>query len=164
MTVGIVVAGGALLAILGAIAVIDLRTRRIPDPLNVALALSGLAAALVLDGQVPWPSLLAATVVGAALWIIAEIFRRRRGLTGLGLGDIKMIAAAALWVSPWNLPLVLVVATVGALVAVGVGAVAGRRTDRLTRIPFGPFIGLGLMLTWILERSGLPMLAPAGVW
>ncbi len=91
------------------------------------------------------------------------MFRHLRGTAGLGLGDVKMAGAAALWVAPWNLPLLLMLACLAALLAVAIVILSGRRLDRLTRIPFGPFIGLGLVVVWTLEASDVPTLVPVGL-
>jgi prepilin signal peptidase PulO-like enzyme (type II secretory pathway) len=152
--------GLALVALVAAITAVDVDRRVIPDPLNVALAALGLAWQALRHQAPPLQAALAAAAVFLFLWAIAAGFRRVRGVVGLGLGDVKMAAAAATWISPWNLPLLLFAACCTALVAVGIAALAGRRADRGTRIPFGPFIGLGLMLVWGLEVAGLPTLVP----
>lgn len=42
----------------------------------------------------------AAVATYAALWLLAEAHYRLRGYEGLGLGDVKLAAAGALWVGP----------------------------------------------------------------
>lgn len=155
--------GLALAGILAAISWIDVRRHVIPDPLNLILGALGLAFAAVAGGGFPWAGLVGAGLALALLWGLRAGFRRVRGVTGLGLGDVKMGAAAATWVSPWNLPLVFGVACVAALGLVAALALFGRRPDPRTILPFGPFIGSGLMLTWLLEQSGFPTLVPHGV-
>jgi len=34
--------------------------------------------------------------------------------------------------------------------------------DRAAKIPFGPFLGVGLAVTWIIERSGFTTFIPNG--
>ena len=149
--------GAVLLGLVIAIAAVDARRLIIPDGLNAMLALAGLAWQTVRPDGAPLVGLVAGAAVFLALWGFAAGFRRLRGVTGLGFGDVKMAGAAALWVSPWNLPILFIAGCAAALVTV---AVLGR-TARAGRVPFGPFIGLGLLLTWGLERSGLPTLVPA---
>lgn len=156
-------AGAVLLGLCGAIAVIDIRTRRIPDPLTFFLGVAGGLAGIAAEGRLPWERGIAGLVAAALLWGLATAFRRLRGAVGLGLGDVKMAGAAALWIAPWNLPLLLMVACAAALVAVAGAILAGRRPDRRTPIPFGPFLGLGLVVVWSLEASGAPTLVPAGM-
>jgi prepilin signal peptidase PulO-like enzyme (type II secretory pathway) len=153
--------GLVLLALLAAMAAIDWRRQIIPDELNAALALCGLAFRWLSDGGLPVAALLCGIATFLALWAFSAAFRRLRGMVGLGFGDVKMAGAAAIWISPWNLPILLLSACVAALVFAALAAVAGRSLGRLTRITFGPFIGLGLVITWMLERTNLPTLAPA---
>ena len=75
---------------------------------------------------------------------------------------LAQLGIDALWISPWNLAIFLMAACLSALLYVAVLAAAGERPARDTAIPFGPFIAAGLMLTWLLEISGLPTLAPNG--
>ncbi len=155
--------GAVLVALCSAIAVSDMLTRRIPDPLTLLLGLAGGVATIAATGSLPWERGIAALVVMGLLWSFAYMFRHLRGTAGLGLGDVKMAGAAALWVAPWNLPLLLMLACLAALLAVAIVILSGRRLDRLTRIPFGPFIGLGLVVVWTLEASDVPTLVPVGL-
>jgi prepilin signal peptidase PulO-like enzyme (type II secretory pathway) len=155
--------GTALLALLAAIAVVDFDRQLIPDPLNLLLAGLGLAYQAA-SGRGPSVAAVAwAAVLVVALWGLRAGYRRCRGVVGLGLGDVKMAGASALWISPWNLPILLIAACLSALLFVALRALAGEPAGRRTRIPFGPFIGAGLMLTWLLEISGLPTLVPDGL-
>ena len=75
-----------------AIALIDLRTFRIPDWLSLPLIVAGLARTGLLD-----PERLPAHVLGAAagyatLGLLGAAYFRWRGRDGLGLGDAKLFA------------------------------------------------------------------------
>ncbi|SFH20443.1 leader peptidase (prepilin peptidase) / N-methyltransferase [Palleronia marisminoris] len=155
--------GLVLLAILVAITVADIRHRRIPDLLNLLLGVAGMATRIVAEGRVPFASVVAGLVAAGLLWAVAATFRHLRGMVGLGMGDVKMIGVAAIWISPWNLPLLLAIACLTALLGVAVAALSGQGPNKHTRIPFGPFLGLGLMLTWGLEVSGGPTLELSGM-
>lgn len=144
---------GALVAILTAIAVVDFRDQIIPDMLNLALAVLGLAFAALDSRSLPIGQLGFAALMLAGFWLVRAGFQRYRGVAGLGLGDVKMAGAAAFWFSPWNLPLFLFTAAASALVFVLSNSMAKRPVDKHARIPFGPFLGFGLFVTWALERS-----------
>lgn len=163
MGAGGILAGAVLVLLLAAIARTDLRSRRIPDPLTLSLGGAGLVHALLAQGRLPLDRIVAGLVAAALLWAVGAGFRRLRGVTGLGRGDIKMSAAAALWISPWNLPLFLIAACLAALLAVAGASLLGRPPGRRAPIPFGPFLGLGLLLVWGLETAGAPTLAPVGM-
>jgi prepilin peptidase CpaA len=83
------VAGGA-----GAAAIIDLQTRRVPNPLVLVLASSGIAfAAFGLNG-VSLAASLAGLVLGFALMLPGHLFG------GTGAGDVKLFAAIGALVGP----------------------------------------------------------------
>src|SRR3712207_244342 len=78
-------------------AAVDIRSMRIPDRVNLAIFLTGLAASSVL-GVVDLVSALAgAAVGGGCLLAVRQAFRSWRGYDGLGLGDVKFVAAAGTW-------------------------------------------------------------------
>jgi leader peptidase (prepilin peptidase)/N-methyltransferase len=149
-----------LLAILVAIAVVDFRDMIIPDPLNLALAAAGFAFAALDRHSFPVGQAAFAILVLSGFWLFRAGFHRIRGIAGLGLGDVKMAGAAAFWFSPWNLPLFLFATAISALVFVTSKSLATRRVDKHSRIPFGPFLGFGLFLTWALERSNWQTFIP----
>lgn len=82
--------------------------------------------------------------------------------SGLGYGDVKMAGASALWFSPWNLPLFLMASSVSALVFVLAAQARGGGFQVSAKIPFGPFLGVGLAMTWLLERSQFATFVPNG--
>lgn len=150
----------ALVATLIPIAAIDFRDLIIPDWLNLVLATLGLSYSIATQGTFPWASVVFAGLVFFGFWIARLGYQRLRGKPGLGFGDVKMAGGSALWFSPWNLPLFLLTASLSALIFVLLVRVTmGRRHDE-ARIPFGPFIGVGLLVTWALERSMLPTFIP----
>ena len=140
--------GGAFLgALLLAIAVIDLRTLRIPDWLSLPLIAAGLArTAFVAPERLPAHALGAAAGY-AVLGLFGALYFRLRGRDGLGLGDAKLFAAGGAWLGWQPLPAVLAVGAVGGLVfalATGLG--------RSARIAFGPWLALAIWLAWLAGR------------
>jgi len=128
---------------------IDWRHAVLPDALTLPLIGLGLAAAWGLA-----PEELADRLAGAAagylgLWLVAWLYRRARGRDGLGLGDAKLLAAAGAWVGASGLPSVLAGAAVAALAAAGGMRLAGRRLDRHSALPFGPFLAAAAWLVWL---------------
>ena len=128
------------------IAVIDLRRQIIPDGLNLALLATGLAMTAWHDPEAFGLGLRCAE---AALafgfgWSVRALHARLRGRVGLGLGDVKFLAAATAWTGLAQLPLMILVASLAALLALGLFALSGRRVGAATRLPFGPFLVLGL--------------------
>jgi prepilin peptidase CpaA len=88
-------AGVVLVALLAAACFTDLRERRIPNRLVVAILASGVVFALARNvGVAGLGRALAAGALGFAIWIPFYAFRM------LGAGDVKMFAAAAVWLAP----------------------------------------------------------------
>jgi len=148
----VAVASMILAALLVAIAYIDARRFVIPNELNLALGAAGLCVQLVMQ-PADLPERVAFAIgFGLLFWLVRELHYRLRGAIGLGLGDVKMAAAAAIWISPMLLPVLLFLASASALLFVGARAATSGSVSTATRIPFGPFLAIGLAGTWMLEQ------------
>ncbi|HTK49977.1 MAG TPA: prepilin peptidase [Gemmatimonadaceae bacterium] len=90
------IAGGACFTVaLVAASVSDVRSRRIPNSLVLALAALGVVySALLLSPTVGVPRALLGLAIGFGLWIPFYALRM------LGAGDVKMFAAASCWLAP----------------------------------------------------------------
>jgi leader peptidase (prepilin peptidase)/N-methyltransferase len=83
--------------------------------------------------------------IGAIFWLMRRLYFAFRKIQGLGLGDVKFLAAAGIWVGIAGLPLLLLVAALTALACAGVMQLAGRQLNGQTSISFGPFLAIGLL-------------------
>ncbi len=128
-----------------AIAVIDLRTYRIPDALSLPLLCVGLLLAWFEPEARPWDHALGAVLGYGSLALFGEIYFRLRHREGLGLGDAKLFGAAGAWLGWQALPLVLAIASAGALVF----ALVTLRWRRDPRLAFGPWLAFGFWIGWI---------------
>ena len=126
----------AAIALFAAAAVTDACSRRIPNPVSIALALLGLlriGAALVAgEGALTAGLDLAAALAVFALAALAFRFRL------LGGGDVKLLAAGTLWLGAAALgPYLMVTVLAGGLMAVAFVAwhlvAAGRRAAASAR-------------------------------
>lgn len=138
---------GVTLAVLSAI---DIHSFRLPDILTLPLLLAGLCVAWGLDLAPVWWRGLSAAIGWGLLAGIAMLYERARGVAGLGLGDAKLLAAGAAWVGGEGIPTLLLVGAVSALGVAGLGRLSGRHVDRMTRLPFGPFLAIGIWFVWLL--------------
>lgn len=137
-------AGIVLLATLALIAVIDIRTYRIPDWLSLPLVAAGLLRA-ALEGERPWSAYLIGAAAGyASLALFGEIYFRARGREGLGLGDAKLFAAGGAWLGWQALPVLLAVSATAGLVF----ALVTRRRSAAA-VAFGPWLAVGIWLCWL---------------
>lgn len=134
---------------------IDFRQGIIPDWLNLAIAALGAMHAAALGGLAFLAEAsLEALIIGGAVWLLRRLYFMLRGVQGLGLGDVKLLAASALWVGAAGIPMQLLVSSVTALLAAAGLQLGGQAMTRQTALPFGPFLALGLLVTLALQQAG----------
>jgi leader peptidase (prepilin peptidase) / N-methyltransferase len=154
---------GYLLFTALAIAIVDYRNFIIPDSLSLPAIPLGMIASLA-SGETDLPSsaivdsLIGALIGGCCFYLIRASYRRLRGFEGLGMGDVKLAAAAGAWVGVEALPLVLFLATGAAVSAVAVKYAIGPKetVTRTTPIPFGSFLAPSLWLIWFYREVVAP--------
>ena len=137
----------AAAAILVAAAGFDLRQRRIPNLLVLALAALGLA-------RLGWGLAGGAPVTpGADLAVAGAVFAAGALAFHLGVfggGDVKLMAAGALWLgSGATAPFLVVTSLAGgvlALVFLTAGALAGDARSRTPALPYGVAISTGALV------------------
>jgi leader peptidase (prepilin peptidase)/N-methyltransferase len=137
----------------GVLAWIDIDHGIIPNWLNLTIAGLGLSKALIIGG--PSASLEAvceAAAIGAVFWLLRRLYFSLRKIQGLGLGDVKFLAAAGIWVGVAGLPVLLMIAALTALACAGVMQLAGRQLTGQTSISFGPFLAIGLLFASGLQQ------------
>ncbi len=130
------------------LAVVDVRVRRLPDPLTLpsaaaALALLGLAA-LVPGHAGQWSTaLLGALGLSAGYYALYRL-----NPAGMGFGDVKLALGAGGVLGWYGWPAVLLGTLAGFLLGAVYGGVLvlARRADRTTAIAFGPFLITGALL------------------
>jgi leader peptidase (prepilin peptidase)/N-methyltransferase len=124
--------------------VIDLNHRILPNVITVPGIVAGLAFSAVLPPG--WlASLIGALAGGGALFLIAEVYYRVRGVEGLGMGDVKMLAMIGAFLG-WQLTLVtLMLASLSGSV-IGVGLMALDRRGMQAALPFGTFLAVGALV------------------
>ena len=143
-----------LMALLVALAAIDLRHRTLPNRLTVA----GLASGL-LFAAAGWTVGLGNAVAGAAVGGLALVALAVASRGGVGMGDAKLLAMIGAYLGPWGALGTLVWASLAGTL-VGAGLVLARRVGLRQPVPFGPFLALGTLLSALtvpawLARMGL---------
>ena len=143
----ILLAGSVLGWGLLALAMIDWRSWRLPDAITLPLLLAGLAATWWLEPDQLTEHALGSGVAWAGLWSLREVYRRVRGREGLGLGDVKLLAAGGAWVGLSALPFVLLG---GALAGLAMAVARhGWRASGSSAVPFGPALCVAIWGAWI---------------
>jgi leader peptidase (prepilin peptidase)/N-methyltransferase len=146
----------ALLCVLCAIiAWIDFRDGIIPDWTNLLIAGLGLVSiAATDDPSAALTALGEGIIIGGVFWLLRRLYFSYRGFQGLGLGDVKFLAGAGIWVGLAGIPIVLLIATLAALACAGVLQLKGRSLTVQTSLPFGPFLAAGLAITVAFQQYG----------
>jgi prepilin peptidase CpaA len=129
----------------------DLKTRTIPNSLNLAIALLAIPF-WIAGGEAVWPDM--AVHVGVAFitfWVFAAAF----AMGAMGGGDVKLIAALALWL-PWQAVLVLLflMSLAGGVLTLGylIRHKLAKREEKL-EIPYGVAIAFGGL--WLISERFL---------
>jgi leader peptidase (prepilin peptidase)/N-methyltransferase len=91
-------------------------------------------------------------IIGAVFWLLRRLYFAFRGIQGLGLGDVKFLGAAGIWVGVAGIPMLLLVATITALTCVGAVQLSGRALTAQTSMSFGPFLAIGLLVTAAFQQ------------
>lgn len=137
-----------------AVSVIDFRHLIIPNTLNAANAGGGLVFAALLP-TTPTLASLAGGVLGFAAMLAFRVsYRRIRGRDGLGLGDVKFMTGAGVWVGWHGLAPLLLVSSLSALVFLALRGVLSGRFDPQHALPFGPFLCVGTLTVWTIQAVG----------
>ncbi len=135
------------------LAQVDLAVHRLPDRVTYPAA-AVCAAALLADAALlgTWPDLLRALLAAAAAGGVS-LLAALAAPSGLGLGDVKLLALLGLllgWAG-WGVLLAGVFLGLLAGAAGSLLLVAARRAGWRTAVPFGPPLLLGAVLALLLE-------------
>lgn len=159
----------ALSCLLGAVGVlialsaIDLKVRLLPNKLVLAFAALGLAFHLAkLNIYLTLPEMAFGAALGFGSFYVIRFFANRHyKQDALGLGDVKLMGAAGLWLGPEPL---LGAMTLGALAGMLHGLAAGLYIARKTggplnlstlEVPAGPGFAAGIIIMGLYKYSGL---------
>jgi leader peptidase (prepilin peptidase) / N-methyltransferase len=150
------VLGAGLALTMLAIALVDARRFIIPNELTVTALGLGLAHAVLLEPDAMLQAVALAVLRGAVLALLflalRELYWRLRGREGLGLGDVKLAAAAGVWLEWTAMPVAIEIAALGALALYVLGhAIGRRRIQATTRLPFGLFLAPAIWLGWLFQ-------------
>ncbi len=135
----------------------DLRERRIPNAWNLALGATGLAIALV---RAPALKTLGVAALDAGMTLalffgLTMLARWLKRPSGLGMGDVKYLVAASLWVGFGGACVLFILASLLA----GLTALARapwQGLDLKSPRPFAPMLAVSLLALTALLDFGRP--------
>ena len=133
----------------------DLRHQLLPDSLTATLLASGLLAALFLPAPGFAQALAGAALGAGSFFLLRVLYFRYRGLEGLGLGDVKLMAGLGAWLGASWLPLLVIVAAVAGLLSAFLRAWKdGVGVSATSAVPFGAYLGgSALALSYLRAAS-----------
>lgn len=139
---------GILALLLIAATVWDIRTRTIPNPLNLAIALLAIPFWYA-SGLSLWPDI--ALQIGVAA-LVFGFFALAFAFGAMGGGDVKMVAALALWLPPGAVLMMLFIMSLagGALTLFMLLRHRLRKCAEKLEIPYGVAIAFGGM--WLISE------------
>lgn len=140
----------------------DLEQRILPDEFTTGGVAAGLGFALatpmpggLMEALLPYAwsprlvslaeSIFGAAFLSAALWFVGALYFRLRGREGLGLGDVKMVAAIGSFLGLSGVLLTVIIGSIsGSLVGIAYIRLAGKDPGTY-ELPFGSFLGIGAL-------------------
>jgi leader peptidase (prepilin peptidase)/N-methyltransferase len=145
------------------IAVVDARFFRIPDLLTAALFTLGLVggalAAPERIGEVLGMAVVRAGSYALLFLLFRSTYRMARKREGLGLGDVKLAAAAGAWLDWFALLGAVEIAATSALLLYLIrGFSTGQPVRMKMRLPFGLFFAPAIFIAWLLALLQWPLL------
>lgn len=150
---------GVFAGVLAALSRIDLACQLLPDRLTALLIAAGLAFHVMVNAMDLIDAVIGAAAGYGALWLLAWLFKRMRNMEGMGRGDFAMTAGLGAWLGWQALPLMLAIASIAALAAIGISrlAVASPSSPRSAswadalkiEAAFGPALAFGGIVTWV---------------
>jgi leader peptidase (prepilin peptidase)/N-methyltransferase len=152
---GLLAAGvrAAFLLSMLAITLIDLDHRIIPD----AISLPGAAVGILLCpwlGVGRWEGILGAVGGAGSLLAVALLYRRVRGIEGMGMGDVKLAGMMGAFLGWRGILLTLILGSLLGSV-LGIALLAARKAHGRTELPYGTFLA---------PAAGLVLLAGPQIW
>ena len=144
--------GLPLMLSLGLITYIDWNQFRIPNLLSIPLIPLGLAEGFVREPSEFLDRAIAASVAAAFFFAVRHVYKRLRGIEGIGLGDVKLITVAGAWCGLMDLAPIVLVACLAALSMFYIRRWSGDLSEIISwqsKIPFGSFLAPAILAAWL---------------
>lgn len=132
---------------------IDYKSLRLPDIITLPLMTYGLTMnGLGLLNWTTWDASLLGAILGwGSLYTLNTLYKKIKGVNGIGMGDAKLLGALGALLGWQSLPYIVLIASLSGLVG-GYLLLKIQGKELNQAIPFGPFISLGGIITllWII--------------
>jgi leader peptidase (prepilin peptidase) / N-methyltransferase len=133
------------------LAMIDLEHHILPNSITLGGMVVGFLFSLLLPPG--WMASLAGILLGGGvLFVIGELYLRVRGIEGMGMGDVKMLAMIGAFLG-WKAVLVTILLASMSGALVGAALLLARKGDMQYALPFGTFLsGAALVASFVGDR------------
>lgn len=129
---------------------IDIKHMIIPDVISIPMILLS-PLIVIVHPELTWIDAgIGAFVGGFSLYAIAWIYYILRSEVGMGMGDVKLLAAIGGWLGYQAIiPTIFYGSILGSFFGL-LGILLSGKLDLKTAIPFGPFLALGAIIHLVL--------------
>ena len=139
---------------------IDIEFRIIPDRFSIGNWI--LSLLLVVFMFLKFDSQLGEYIWGGifgfgVFFLIGYTYEKLKKVEGLGFGDVKMMGWLGTWLGFTGMPLLILSGSVLGL-SVGLLVILKEKGNLKTAIPFGPFLALGAVIVWTLQKMKVDFL------
>lgn len=131
-----------------ALTFIDLDTMLLPDQITLPLLWLGLIINADSLFVAPHTAIFGAAAGYMSLWSVFWLFKLFTGKEGMGFGDFKLLGAVGAWIGWAHLPIVIIVSSFVGAVA-GIALIMIRGKDKNIPIPFGPYLAVAGLITFL---------------
>lgn len=132
----------------------DLQWMMIPNAVTYPLIVSGPIWAYFHPALSLQSSLLGIAVGGGLFYALGVLYQLIRKRVGLGLGDVKLLAAIGSYLGAEALTPTILLSSLSALVAIAIMAALGR-FHWSRPVPYGPFLALGAVVHIFVDLRGI---------
>ncbi len=136
---------GVLSALLLALSVIDIQTKRLPNPITLTGAILAVALTLLLKRDDLLTMFLGGALgIGFLLlnWSIGKLLFKR---DGVGMGDIKMAGMMGMFLGPF-LTAEMFILSVFVAALIGTVFIISGKKGKFYKVPFGPYMAAGALV------------------
>ena len=128
---------------------IDLEHKIIPNTLTYSLGIFGVILNFYHLNfyDALYTSFLGALIGGGPILLLMYLFKKIRGVEGMGMGDIKLFIVLGIWLGWLNCLLIIFIsAMIGSIV--GIVGIVLKKVQFQQQLPFGPFIIIATLLVY----------------
>ena len=138
---------------------IDLEHKIIPNTLTYSLALFGVILNFINLNfyNAIYTIFFGALIGGGPIFLLMYLYKKIRGVDGMGMGDIKLFIVLGIWLGWLNCLLIIFIsAMIGSIV--GIVGILIKKVESQQQLPFGPFIIISTLLVYLSNQRLLNIL------